>query len=226
MVRTNVSILAIVGLACAASADVPWAPPGGSGSFFDYSVGHNSNTNLFGNPTLVGDSFFFFPTNFVAQSIGGVAAGATDQMNVRLDAHPGQRFTQIRIQEFGDWSITGVASLQDSGTMFITDLLNSRPIGQSPVIGNLAYNVIGPVGTSTTMPITTPGSGTWSGDLTIDLDSIIGPAWTSVMLVFTNTLQASTTGTGSAGTIRKSAVVGPSIILTPMPTPGSGVLVR
>jgi hypothetical protein len=224
MFRTKACVLAIVGLAGVASADVPWTPPSGSGSFFDYFLGHNSNTNLFGSPTLVGNSFQFFPSNFVAQSVGGVAAAATDQMNVQLVAHAGQQFTQIRVQEFGSWSIVGVASLQDSGTMFVTDLINPRPPGQSPVIASLAYNVLGPVGTPNSMPITTPGSGTWSGDRTIDLSAIIGPAWTSVMLVFTNTLQAGTTGANSAGTIRKEAVSGPSIIVTVLPAPASGAL--
>jgi hypothetical protein len=223
--RMTASILAVAGFAAAASADVPWSPASGSGSFFDYFLGHNSNTNLFGNPTLVGDSFLFFPSNFTAQSIGGNAAAATDQLNVQLVAHPGQRFTQIQIQEFGTWGLTGVGSLQDTGTMFITDLVNPRPPSQTPVIGNLGFNVQGPVGTPNTMPITTPGSGTWSGTVTINLDAIAGPNWTNIMLVFTNTLQASTTGANSVGTITKKVVDGPAIILTPTPTPGSGVLV-
>ena len=108
--------------------------------------------------------------------------------------------------------------------MFITDLINPRPINQTPVIASMGYNVVGPVGTPTTMPITTPGTGTWSGSVTIDLDAIAGPAWTSIMLVFTNTLQASTTGANSAATITKKVVNGPSIILTPVPAPASGAL--
>ena len=214
--RTAASILAVTGLAGVAAADTPWNNPNGSASFFDWANGHNSNTNLFGSPTLVGNSFEFFPSNFVAQSVGGNAAGATDQMNVTLIAHQGQRFTQIRIQEFGTWGITGIASLQDTGTMFITDLINPRPAGQNPVIGNMAFNPV--------MPIVTPGSGNWSGLVTIDLDSIIGPAWTTIMLVFSNTLQASTTGANSIGTITKKVIDGPAIIVTPFPAPGSGVL--
>ncbi len=223
--RITASILAVVGLAAVAQADTPWVPSSGSGSFFDYINGHNSNSNLFGNPTLVGNSFEFFPSNYIAQSLGGVAAAATDQINVQLIAHAGQHFSQIQIQEFGTWAITGVASLQDTGTMFITDLINPRPGGQSPVIGSMAYNVLGPVGTPTTMPITTAGSGTWSGLVNINLDALPGPAWTNIMLVFTNTLQASSTGANSVGTITKKIVDGPSIIITPFPAPGSGALV-
>ena len=222
--RMTAGIVAVAGLASVASADVPWSPANGSGTFFDYFLGHNSNTNLFGNPTLVGNSFLFFPSNFTAQSIGGNAAAATDQINVQLVAHPGQRFTSINIQEFGTWALSGVGSMQDTGTMFITDLINPRPINQTPVIASMGYNVVGPVGTPTTMPITTPGTGTWSGSVTIDLDAIAGPAWTSIMLVFTNTLQASTTGANSAATITKKVVNGPSIILTPVPAPASGAL--
>lgn len=211
----SVSALAALAAAGAASAQTPWGPPttpNGSGSFFDYFMGQNSNTNLFGTPTLVGNQFQFFPSNFVAQGLNGSAGLATDQMSVRLVAHPNQRFTQIQIQEFGTWAITGVGSVQDSGSMFIQDLL---------IPGRTAVNSLI---TNPAMPITTPGSGTWSGSVMIDLDAIVGPNWTDIMLVFTNTLQAGTTGQGSAATITKKIVSGPSVTVTVFPTPGTGMV--
>ncbi len=168
----------------------------------------------------MGNSFVFSPSNFAAQSVGGVAAGATDQMNVQIVAHAGQHIGGVMIQEFGSWSLTGVGSLQDTGSMFIQDLVNVR----APAVDSMVYNVLsaGPP-VPPTMPIVTPGGGTWSGFSMIDLDSIIGPQWTNIMLVFTNTLQASTTGANSVGTITKSGTNG--IIVTPFfPAPGSGVL--
>lgn len=198
-------------------AQTPWgvpATPTGSGTFFDYFQGHNSNTNLYGSPTLIGgNTFAFFPSNFEAGSVGTNADSATDQFNVQLVAHANQFFSQIQIQEFGDWSIIGVGSVQDTGTVFLTDLLNIR----APIIQSMQF--------SPSMPINTPGSNVpWSGNAVIDFTQIPGPHWTNVMLQFTNTLQASSSGASSVANIRKSLVNGPSIVVNTVPAPGAGAL--
>src|SRR5262250_632203 len=81
---TRSAVLAVVVFAGAAYADTPWAGgmANGSATFFDWANGHNSDSNLFGTPTLVGDTFYFFPSNFVASSNNGVPASATDTIDV------------------------------------------------------------------------------------------------------------------------------------------------
>lgn len=206
-------VLAIATLAAfagVASAQVPWAPPGGSGSFFSYTGGQSDN-GLFGNPTLVGDQFQFTPANFVANSVNGSAASTVDRIQVDLLANPGQRFTMIKITEFGHWTITGIGTVQAAGSLNLVDQLNVRP----PAIAALGSFTPGP------MPISTPNSsGLWSGSVTIDLTQIIGPDWTKLRLVFTNTLQA-TSQAGSSALIDKKVVQGPSIFVDILPTPGS-----
>lgn len=199
------------GLAGAAHAFVPWTNPNGNGSFFTYAGGGSAN-GLFGDPTLIGgNTFNFTPQNFIASSVNGVAASVPDTLQVTLTANAGNRFTQIRVDEFGDWGIQGIGQVQASGTETINDLINSR----GPAFGPLIFNPL--------MPINTPGSGTWTGSRVIDLTSIVGPDWTSVTFILTNTLQASSQA-GSSAFIRKLVVGGPAITIHVMPTPGATAL--
>jgi len=202
------AVAGTLGLASPADAFVNWVPSSGAGSFFTYSGGGSDN-GLFGNPTLVGgNTFKFFPPAFTADSNNGVAASLTDRLEVTLLANPGQRFTLIRITEIGDWAITGVGTVRDSGTLFLTDLITPR----GPAVQGMTYP-------SNPMPISTPGQGTWTGSSTIDLTNIVGPDWTNLTLVFTNTLQATTSGASSSH-IQKLATDG-AIVVQVLPAPGS-----
>jgi hypothetical protein len=195
-------------------AQVPWVPPGGSGSFFTYANGLSQN-GLFGNPTLVGgDTFTFTPTNYIANSVNGVGASVPDLMQVELTANAGQRFTMIRITEFGSYGIVGGGTVQASGSLNLIDLLNVRAPAISPLVAGATAPVVQP------MPISTVGSGLWSGSVVIDLTTIIGPDWTKLRLSFTNVLQATSIAGGSSF-IDKKIVGGPSIIVEIFPAPGT-----
>lgn len=206
-----VAIAGLISLAGAAQAQVNWVPSSGSGTFFTYSGGFSDN-GRFGNPTLVGDQFQFTPTTFAANSVNGVAASVPDRMQVDLVANPGQRFTMIRITEFGSWGITGIGSVNAFGSLNLVDMLNVRPPAITPLQTNPA------------MPVSTPNSsGVWQGSAVIDLTQIIGPNWTRLRLVFSNTLQA-TSGANSSALIDKKVVGGPSIFVDILPAPGSATL--
>ena len=211
-VRTA-ALTAIAGIAFfagAAQAFVPWTQPSGSGSFFTYSGGGSAN-GLFGDPILVGgNTFSFSPPNFIANSVNGVAASTPDTLQVTLTANANARFTQIVVNELGDWAITGIGQVQASGTLSLTDLINPR----GPAFGSLVLNP--------TMPISAPPSGNWTGTRTIDLTQIIGPDWTSMVLVLTNTLQA-TSQQGSAALIRKLNVQN-GVSIQILPAPGAAAL--
>jgi len=208
----SVSTVAAAGLtlamAGAAHGFVLWATPNGSGSFFTYSGGGSDN-GFFGNPTLAGGGtqFLFFPPAFQATSSNGTAGQMNDRMEVHLISNAGFRFTQISVQEFGDWTITGIGTVQAQGTMFLTDNLTGPP------------PAINPLQMSPTMPISTQGSGQWSGTAVRNL-LLTGHDWTDLTFVLTNNLQA-TTGAGGASQIRKTVVGGPAVIITILPTPGA-----
>ena len=208
-----VGVGALAGLAANTNAQVNWVPSFGSGSFFSYAGGFSDN-GYFGNPTLVGDSFQFTPANFVANSVNGTSDIKADRIQVDLTANPGQRFTMIKITEFGGWGITGIGTVRAFGSLNLIDMINVRP----PAITALVAGATTPV--PLPMPISTPGSGLWSGSAIIDLTQIVGADWTKLRLVFSNTLQATSTA-GSASTIDKKIVGGPSIFVDIFPSPGA-----
>ena len=212
--RNSINAVAVAGLLClagVAQAQVPWVPANGAGTFFTYSGGFSDN-GRFGNPTLVGDQFQFTPTSFIANSVNGSAASTPDRIQVDLVANPGRRFTMIKITEFGGWGITGIGSVNAFGSLNLVDMLNVRPPAITPLL------------TTPGMPISTPNSSSqWRGDAVIDLTTIIGPDWTRLRLVFSNTLQATSTA-GSSAIIDKKVVGGPSIFVDIFPAPGSASL--
>lgn len=211
----RVSTAAATGLALAAAGAahgfVLWGTPNGSGAFFTYSGGGSDN-GFFGNPTLSGGGtqFLFFPPAFQATSSNGTGGQMNDRMEVHLLANAGFRFTQISVQEFGDWSITGIGTVQAQGTMFLTDNLTGPP----PLINPLLM--------TPTMPISTAGGGQWSGTAVRNL-LLTGHDWTDLVFVLTNNLQA-TTGAGGTSQIRKTVVGGPAVIITFLPAPGGAAM--
>jgi len=211
MTVRKLGILAAIGAALGAShaqAFVLWGNSSGATPLFTYSGG-GSNLGLFGSPNVVGTTFQFSPANFTATSASGPAATTTDQLQVHLTATAGNNFTTIRISETGTYAITGtgIGSVSDSGSEFITDLINSRPTRIADLVG------------TPTMPISGSGlSGNWSSTVVINLAQGGGPVWTDIMLNFTNTLQA-TSQAGVTATIHKNTVT-----IEILPTPGSASL--
>ncbi|MEX2218558.1 MAG: hypothetical protein WD749_07325 [Phycisphaerales bacterium] len=203
-----ITVAGVLAMAGAADGFVFWSQPAGAGPFFTYSGGGSDNGH-FGNPTLVGNQFLFFPQNFAATSSNGVAAGINDRLEVRIVANAGHRITQILVDEFGDWAITGVGSVQAAGTMFLTDNVNIR------VPTTLPTSLV----MSPTMPISSPPSGVWEGHANRNL-LVLPPDWTDITLILTNTLQA-TSQQGSTSLIRKTVVGGPALIITIVPAPGA-----
>jgi len=188
-----------------ASANVPWANPSGTASFFTWANG-GSSTGLYGSPTLVGgDTFVFFPQNFRAQSSNGVAATSTDRLEVDLFAGPGFRFSAIQLQEFGDYGIETAGSVSASGTLTILDLDNPVRTTGAAMTTNPGF------------PYVTPGTGNWDATAGVDLGSV-GPSWTHIHMVLDNDLLAISIP-GHATYIEKS-VLGSGVAMTILPAPG------
>lgn len=112
-------VLAIAALPASAWAFASWSNPSGSTSLFSWSGGQNNDVNLFGSPTVVGNSFIFTPQNFAAISSGG-SATATDTLQVVITVNPGQTITGVSIHEFGTRSSSTFTTLQ--GTERVKDL--------------------------------------------------------------------------------------------------------
>lgn len=214
-----VGIAAILVAAGSASAQVPWSNANGSGTFFTWSNGRNSNTNLFGSPTVVGDTFYFFPANFVANSENGTPAQAVDTFEVDLYVNAGFKFDAIQIAEFGDYALTNTLGNPTPSSVSAASLLE--------------INEIGGIGRSTSENLTFPGlplstaaatSGTWQGSGVSNLTSLeTGGPFTQIHLKVTNTLIAISGGQGQSALIRKT-VVGDTVAVTIVPAPGAAAL--
>lgn len=193
---------AVLTATSSAQAFIFWTNSSGTGSFFSWSGG-GSDHGRFGDPVLVGgNTFVFSPPAFVATSLNGQGAATPDRLEVRLTAFPGQRFTQISVSEHGGWVISGVGTVQDSGTLILTDLVTAR----APAFQSLQHSPV--------MPISSPNSaGNWTGTANINLAGIPGPDWTDLVLVLTNTLQASSQP-GTTASITKT-----ELIITIVPAP-------
>jgi uncharacterized protein (TIGR03382 family) len=197
----------------AASADVAWSQPSGTAAFFTWANGHNTNTNLFGSPTLVGGTTFqFFPTSFTATSSNGGTGSASDTLSVDLTALPGYQLDSIQINEGGSYALSGNqgGSVSATGAASLTDLNTPRTFNAN-TSGNPTFPVFG-------------GSGSWTAGALIDLAALNGgiPV-TSAHLEFTNNLVAISVP-GSTATITKT-FVGLPVAITIIPAPGAaGIL--
>jgi hypothetical protein len=212
-----VGILAVLACAGAASAQIPWGGgmASGNGSFFSWANGQNQ-TNLFGTPTLVGDTFFFTPIAFVANATNGATVAVTDTFEVDLFVNAGFKFDAIQISEFGDYAIT------NTGT----------PVGLSSVDadGLLRVDEIGGLGRSDQQSLAFPAlpvssaaatSGLWQGDGMSNLTLLEGSTpFTQIHLKVTNDLIAISGGQGQVAEIRKT-VFGGMMAVTIVPTPGT-----
>jgi hypothetical protein len=192
----------------AAMAATPWDQPSGVGSFFTWSNGQN-DTNLFGSPTLVGGvRFVFFPNSFTANATNGQSASAHDTFDVDLLSFAGYKFTEIRIETIGDYTVTGEGSSASAGgNLHINEVGGSRSTNDA-----MGYNV--------PMPIT-GGTGNWQGSSARDLSLIeAGTPFTSIHISFSNNLLAIAGPGGSASTITET-VVGFPVAVTIIPEPGA-----
>jgi hypothetical protein len=169
-IRTCMTGLATLGALSVSAATVPWSSPSGSTAFFDYSNGQ-SDKGLFGSPTVVGNTFIFFPSNFQAQAANGQASITSDRLSFTLMAKPGVQIQGITISEAGDYSILGSGTVSATGALFATNLnqfgIQSDTLHTTPTF---------PQGTDSFL------TGLWSGYSSVTLPN----GWTKVQVVANN----------------------------------------
>jgi hypothetical protein len=210
-----VGIAALLGMAGTASAQIPWSQPNGSGTFFSYANGQNQ-TGLFGNPTLVGDTFFFTPFAFVANATNGATVAVTDTFEVDIFVAPGFKFDAIQVAEYGDYALTstgqpvGISSVDADGILRVDEIGGTGRFDVQP----LAFPAL-PVASAS------PTSGLWQGDGASNLTALEGGVpFTQIHLKVTNDLIAISGGAGQVAEIRKT-VFGGMLAVTIVPAPGT-----
>ncbi len=201
MTKTRFFALAIVLLAfSSAQANILWSNPTGTAGLFDWQNGQSLN-GLFGDPTLIGgNTFAFFPSNFRAESVDGLADSVYDRLEFELTAHSGFSFHNIAITEYGDYGIWDNGQVQVSGGLTITNL-DTTDILTATIDSDLLTPVTGDV-----LP--------WQGWTQLNIGQ---PNWTHIKITFENGLFA-LSDEGSAAFIEKK-VLGNAITLQVIPVP-------
>jgi len=173
------------------------------------------DASVFGTASVVGNSIFFLPTNFKAESLNGIgAATANSTLQIRIEViTDGFALRELRMLEQGDYLLNGAgASVQQSGQLAVTSLTQTCG-GFFPCRSTALFGA---------GPLTVQGALTeWSADAAIDLGN--NPEWGSdtwVDLQLENLLTATTLNTGpgeQAFIEKKFAAVG--LLLEPVAIP-------
>lgn len=116
-------VLAVWGVANASPVTV-----NGSTVSFTYD---SSLLGLFGTPIVAGDSLFFTPTGFTAQSVGDAGLDLTNStVNVQVSSLTGGYISLVGLTEKGDYiSKGGLTSVDVGGEIRVADL--SAPLTES-----------------------------------------------------------------------------------------------
>ncbi|MCK6372355.1 MAG: hypothetical protein L6Q83_13725 [Gammaproteobacteria bacterium] len=158
------------------------------------------DSTLYGTGTVVGNSIFFSPTTFKAESLnasGAVTASAT--LNIDIDIKPESQssfsITEFKLLELGDYRLVGNSSSVDaSGRLQVTS--NTTTCGWFACFDEVLFSA---------GPLTTVGALTsWSASTEIDLNDTVG--WgidDSVNVQIQNNLQAISTVVGESAMVQK-----------------------
>lgn len=205
-IGTMMTVLAgVTAVAGSASAFTPWSNPNGSGAWFNWSGGGSDN-GYWGSPVVINSgTFIFFPQNFRADTgVSGSPATKADRLTFTLTAWAGYNFSNVDIQEFGDYGIDPSAGKVTANmSMFVTDLDHTLGGGFPRVATD-----------NQTFSTSTPGYGNWqlNGGVTLAGQ----PLWQTIQIVVDNNLIAIH---GPNGTSFIEKKVGGIIIH--VPTPGT-----
>jgi len=172
------------------------------------------DASLYGEAIVVGNSIFFQPTDFGAESLNGQGAvSVTDTLNITVEVTTsGYTMTEFTMAEFGDYELSaGATSVTASGRLQLTSQTETCPPINFPCFDSEAFNVSG---------LDTVGAATdWSGGTTIDLGDTAG--WGSDTLVtaqMQNNLSATTLANGERAFIQKKAGgIGLEVSVVPVP---------
>lgn len=166
---------------------------------------------LFEAPIVSGNQLYFFPTQFSSASIDGASDVTTSTLQFQLRADPGTMIETVRIQEFGDYLLTGdgTAATQADASLYLT-VTPLAPSGE-PLIDQHFYDFELPLDSS--------------GGFNLTADIVFDTPVTLAMVQLNNNL-STTSESGTTSFIQKKVVDGPAvgILVNPVPVPGAAWL--
>ena len=203
--------LALMGLTLALSANAAIVTVFGDDVKFTYD-----DSTLFGNAITVGNSIFFLPTDFRAESTNGQGAVlVSDTLNITAEiTTAGYEMTNFTLVEQGDYELSaGDTSVTASARLQVVS--ETKQCGYFPCFVSDIDNVGG---------LSSVGATTdWSANSTIDLADTNG--WgsdTLATLQLQNNLSATTLNNGESAWIQKKFNgIGMEVEVTSVPVPGA-----
>lgn len=194
------------------------------GTDFDV-VYDDTKLGQFGAPTLTGDTLYFTPNNFRAESLNGqgVVTDNSTLNGLTLVAHAGFHFGSLSMAEFGDYIMTGASSSVtvggqlrafDAFNSILTQTSNSLVVnGATPLnlIDGLNHDWVAGASITNATPTIIPGSSPW----------LAGAS--QVGLTLENNLSAFTasTDTGPLRAMVEKKFNGVAITVQPVPVPAA-----
>lgn len=173
------------------------------------------DSTLFGTGVVTGNSLFFQPTNFSAESLNGVGVVTTSEtLKVIVNTTNNYyKITSIGIAEDGDYIQKGPgASVAAAGNLSVAS--NTKNCGIIACRDNSVFNVAGLGDTGGSLV-------DWTGDTIVDLADTVG--WDSdysLGVTFQNDLTASTLNYGEQAFIQKKfGAIG--VVVNPVPIPAA-----
>jgi hypothetical protein len=176
-----------------------------AGSTVDFSF-DDALLGLFGQANVAGDTLYFTPTNFTAESMNGAGFDLNKQtVNVKVLAHEGWDFSSLALNERGDYLRVGqAAKVVVSGQIRVFDTLNPQTEMTSSILPSGAFQ-------QTDDFITRD----WNANAAASLASISSASMINVTLQDILVAQ-SPMGTDTLAFIEKK-YAGLSVITTPVP---------
>ena len=164
-----------------------------SGDTVDYTF-DDALLGLFGPASLSGDTLYFTPVAFQAESLNGAGFALTKStMNIEVSAHDGWSFSNIALSEQGDYLLLGAASTADvTGQIRVRDVANPLADMTASIQSSAALDQTG-------LPTTN-----WDAGAEIDLSAWDGAQ--TVNVTVQNLLLTSTTGASSLAFVDKKFV--------------------
>ncbi len=173
------------------------------------------DATLFGTGVVTGNSLFFQPTNFSAESLNGAGVVATSETLkiIVKSIKDDYRITSLAMVEQGDYITNGLgASVTAAGNLGVVS--NTKNCGLFPCRDNNIFNVGGLGDTGGALV-------DWTGGTRVDLADTAGWGFDySLGVSFQNDLSATTLNDGEQAFIQKKfAAIG--IVVNPVPVPAA-----
>lgn len=174
-----------------------------SGTTVDYTF-DDALLGLFGPASVSGNTLYFTPVNFSAQSLNGAGFALTNAtVNIQVTAHTDWLFSSIDLTEKGSYMLLGAGSSADvGGQMRVFDVAHPLADLTSSI---LSANALDQVGLATN---------NWTAGASADLS-----AWNSAQTInvtIQNLLLASTGVSPSLALVEKN-FVGLTTVMAPVP---------